>query len=51
LPLIIRAETCRHLRTLIASVKRDQTEGRPVKHYRELFRAWREIVIKSPAAE
>lgn len=33
-----------HLRKLIASVKRDETAGKPLKHYRELFRAVREIV-------
>ncbi len=40
-----------HLRTLIASVKRDRAAGRPPKNYRELFRAVREIVVKSSAAE
>jgi len=32
------------LRSLIASVKRDQDLGRPPKNYRELFRALRDIV-------
>lgn len=40
-----------HLRTLVASVKRDQTAGKPPKRYRELFRAVREIVVTSTAAE
>ena len=33
-----------HLRTLVASVKRDEVAGKPPKHYRELFRAVRDIV-------
>jgi len=33
-----------HLRSLIASVKRDQALGRPPRNYRELFRALRDIV-------
>lgn len=33
-----------HLRTLIASVKRDRAQNRTPKNYRELFRALREIV-------
>jgi ribosome-associated protein len=33
-----------HLRTLIASVKRDQAAGRPPRNYRELFRVLREIM-------
>jgi ribosome-associated protein len=40
-----------HLRTLIASVKRDETAGRPLKHYRELFRAVRDIIVKPSATE
>ena len=36
-----------HLRTLIASVKRDQAAGKPPKNYRELFRAVRDIVVAS----
>lgn len=35
------------LRTLVASIRRDQAAGRPLKHYRELFRAVREIVVAS----
>jgi len=34
------------LRTLIASVKRDQAAGKPPKNYRELFRALRDIIVK-----
>ena len=33
-----------HLRSLLASVKRDQALGKPPKNYRELFRALRDIV-------
>ena len=40
-----------HLRTLIASVKRDQASGRQPKNYRELFRALREIIVNSPSTE
>ena len=40
-----------HLRTLITSVKRDQTAGKPLKHYRELFRAVRDIIVKPSATE
>ena len=40
-----------HLRTLIASVKRDQALNKPLKNYRELFRVVREIVAKTSAAE
>ena len=36
-----------HLRTLIASVKRDRGTGKPLKKYRELFRVLRDVVIKS----
>lgn len=36
-----------HLRTLVTSVKRDETAGKPLKHYRELFRAVRDIVVAS----
>ena len=32
------------LRSLIASIKRDRSNGRPPKNYRELFRALREII-------
>ena len=35
------------LRTLVASIKHDKAVGRPLKHYRELFRAVREIVVAS----
>lgn len=35
-----------HLRTLVASVKRDRAAGRPPKNYRELFRAVRDIIVK-----
>jgi len=35
-----------HLRTLIASVKRDQAAARPPKNYRELFRVVRETIAK-----
>lgn len=35
-----------HLRTLIASVKRDQAINRPLKNFRELFRVLRETVAK-----
>lgn len=37
------------LRTLIASVKRDQTANRPLKNYRELFRVLRETIAKNSA--
>ena len=40
-----------HLRTLIASVKRDQALNKPLKNYRELFRVVRMIVAKSSAIE
>lgn len=36
-----------HLRSLIASVRRDQALGRPPKNYRELFRALHDIVVAS----
>ena len=39
------------LRSLIASVKRDQAAGKPPKNYRELFRVVREIVAKTSAAQ
>jgi ribosome-associated protein len=35
------------LRSLIASVKRDQANARPPKNYRELFRAVRDIVTNA----
>ena len=38
-----------HLRSLIASVKRDQAAGKTPKNYRELFRALREIVAAGSA--
>lgn len=38
------------LRTLIASVKRDQATQRPPKNYRELFRVLRLTLTKSSAA-
>ena len=37
------------LRSLVASVKRDQAAGKPPKNYRELFRAVRDIIGKSSA--
>ena len=37
-----------HLRSLIASVKRDRALNRTAKNYRELFRTIRDIVAKSP---
>ena len=40
-----------HLRTLIASVRRDQAANRPAKNYRELFRALREAIVKPSAAD
>ena len=40
-----------HLRSLVASVKRDRANAKPPKNYRELFRAVRAIVAKSSAAE
>ena len=36
-----------HLRTLVASIKRDRAAGKPPKNYRELFRVAREIVARS----
>jgi ribosome-associated protein len=33
-----------HLRSLIASVKRDQSQGHPPKKYRELYRVIRQII-------
>ena len=39
-----------HLRSLIASVKRDREHNRTPKNYRELFRALRDIVAKQSAA-
>ena len=39
-----------HLRSLIASVKRDRGAGKPPKNYRELFRAVREIVAAPATA-
>lgn len=33
-----------HLRSLVASIKRDQAAGKPLKNYRELFRAVRDIM-------
>jgi ribosome-associated protein len=40
-----------HLRSLIASVKRDRTLGRTPKNYRELFRAIRDIVGQSESGD
>jgi ribosome-associated protein len=39
-----------HLRSLLASVKRDRANNRPPKNYRELFRAVREIVTPAHGA-
>ena len=39
------------LRALVAGVKHDQAAGRPPKHYRDLFRAVRDIIVKSSATE
>ncbi len=39
------------LRSLIASVKRDQALGKTPKNYRELFRALRDIIVKSSATD
>jgi ribosome-associated protein len=39
-----------HLRSLIASVKRDREHNRTPKNYRELFRALRDIVARQSAA-
>jgi ribosome-associated protein len=35
------------LRSLVASIKRDQSVSRPLRNYRELFRAVRDIVVAS----
>lgn len=35
------------LRSLVASIKHDQSVGRPLRNYRELFRAVRDIVVAS----
>ena len=40
-----------HLRSLIASVKRDRTLNRTAKNYRELFRVIRDILTKKSAPE
>lgn len=34
------------LRSLVASIKRDKAVGRPLRNYRELFRAVRDILVK-----
>ena len=34
------------LRSLVASIKRDKAVGRPLRNYRELFRAVRDIIVK-----
>lgn len=34
------------LRSLVASIKRDKAVGRPLRNYRELFRAVRDIMVK-----
>jgi ribosome-associated protein len=39
------------LRSLVTSVKRDKAADRPLRNYRELFRAVRDIMARSPAAE
>lgn len=39
------------LRTLVAGIRRDQAAGKAPKHYRELFRALREIVANTSAKE
>src|SRR3990172_4482096 len=36
-----------HLRSLVTSIKRDKAVGRPLRNYRELFRAVRDIMVKS----
>ena len=35
-----------HLRSLVASIRRDKAAGRPLRNYRELFRAVRDIIVK-----
>ena len=40
-----------HLRSLIASVKKDRANARPPKKYRELFRAVRGMVDAAAATE
>ncbi|MEK7836073.1 MAG: ribosome biogenesis factor YjgA [Pseudomonadota bacterium] len=40
-----------HLRSLVASIKRDKAASRPLRNYRELFRAVRHIMVKSSATE
>lgn len=40
-----------HLRSLIASIRRDRANGRPPKNYRELFRALRAVVAPSQPAD
>ncbi len=40
-----------HLRTLIASVKRDQTHNQPPKRFRELYRAIHDAIARSSAPE
>ena len=37
------------LRSLVASIERDKSAGRPLRNYRELFRIVRDIVAKSSA--
>ena len=39
------------LRSLVASIKRDKAVGRPLRNYRELFRAVRDIMGKSSATK
>ena len=39
------------LRSLVASIKRDKAAGRPLRNYRELFRAVRDVIVKSSATE
>ncbi len=35
-----------HLRSLVASIKRDKAANRPLRNYRELFRAVRDIMVR-----
>ncbi len=39
------------LRALIASIKRDQAANRPLRNYRELFRAVRGVILKKSAPQ
>jgi len=40
-----------HLRSLVASIRRDKAASRPLRNYRELFRAVRATIVESPATE